>query len=153
MMKTMLAAALGLGLGLGLTGCSSDGQTSVLPNPDGNLQRTSAEFAADAAKRQYEAEAPRDKATDARAQYEIMTHRIDIVNLADADWSDVEVWINHEYVVYLPSMQKMVDEKLDYEMFFDRDGHHFESKGGANPLQSIEIYRDGKMYDVTATAE
>ncbi len=149
MIKGLMIAALGLAL----VGCSSDGQTSMLPNPDGNLRRTSAEFAADAAKRQYEAEAPCNKATDARAEYEIMTHRIDLVNLADADWSNVEVWINHEYVVYLPVMQKMVDEKLDYEMFFDRDGHHFETKGGATPLQSIQIYRDGKMWDVTATAD
>jgi hypothetical protein len=149
MIKTLLVTALGLGL----VGCSSDGQTSLLPNPDGNMQRTSAEFAADAAKRNYEAEAPREKAQDARAEYEIMTHRIDLVNLANGDWSNVEVWINHEYVVYIPVMQKMVDEKLDYEMFFDRDGHHFETKGGATPLQSLQIYRDGTMYDVTATAD
>jgi hypothetical protein len=142
-----------LALALGLVGCSTDGQTSLIPNPDGNLQRTSAQFAADAAKRSFEASAPSEKATDARAQYDIMAHRIDLVNLANADWSNVEVWINHNYVVFLPSMQKMVDEKLDYEMFFDRDGNHFATQGGANPLQSLQIYHDGTMYDVTATAD
>jgi hypothetical protein len=140
-------------LGLGLVGCSTDGQTSLIPNPDGNLNKSSTEFAADAAKRNYEADAPRGDSTEARGQYELMSKRLDVVNLANADWNGVEVWINHLYVVYVPSWQKMVDEKLDFTMFYDRDGHHFETLGGRNPLQTVEIYHDGKLYPVTATAE
>jgi len=56
-------------------------------------------------------------------------------------------------VLFVPALQKDTDEKLDFEMFFDRDGHHFDTDGGKNPLQAIEIFHDGKMYDVKATPD
>jgi hypothetical protein len=82
-----------------------------------------------------------------------MSKRLDVVNLAGADWKDVEVWINHLYVVYVPTWQQMEDKKFDFTMFYDRDGNHFETHGGEYPLQTVEIYHDGKLIQVTATAE
>ena len=75
------------------------------------------------------------------------------VNLSDADWSGVEVWINQKYVLLVPSMPRNIAERLDFTMFFDHDGHHFDTQGGKNPLQSLEIYRDGKMFTVPATLD
>jgi hypothetical protein len=34
-------------------------------------------------------------------------------------------------------------------MFYDQNGHHFDTKGGANPVKSLEVYRDGVLYQVT----
>lgn len=151
--RMLLGAMLALALILGAAGCASDGKPSFLPNPDPNLHKTSAELAADAAKRNYEASAPRGGLADARAQYELMSRRVDIVNLADADWDHVEVWINQNYVVFVPIMQKQEDKKLDFEMFFDRDGHHFDTDGGKNPIKTVEIFREGKMYTVRTNME
>jgi hypothetical protein len=146
---TMLAAAMALGL----AGCSTDGAPTLFPNPDANLHKNSAEFAADAAKRNYESDAPHAGNAEARAQYELTQRRVDLVNLSQDDWSNVEVWVNQKYVVFIPAMQKDVDKKLDFEMFYDRDGHHFDTQGGKNPLQSIEICMDGKVYSVKAVME
>jgi hypothetical protein len=136
--------------GLGLAGCVSDGTPALIPNPDPNLNKTSAELAADAAKRHYEADAPRGDEGEARAQYELMTKRLDLVNLSNADWSDVEVWINHTYVLFIPQVNKAEDKRLDFTLFYDQDGHHFETKEGKNPFKTLEVYKDGTMYEVTA---
>jgi hypothetical protein len=132
-------------------GCVSDGRPALFPNPDPNLRKSSAQLAADAAKRSYEADAPKGGQAAARAQYELMDHRIDLVNLSDADWDNVEVWLNHSYVVFVLKMEKNADKRLDFEMFFDRDGHHFSTVGGKTPVESLEIYRDGKMFTVPTT--
>ncbi|MDP9173400.1 MAG: hypothetical protein M3O30_05985 [Planctomycetota bacterium] len=148
----MLISATLFCLALG-SGCVSDGQPALFPNPDPNLRKTSAELAADAAKRAYESDAARGGQAAARAQYELMDHRFDLVNLSDMDWANVEVWINQKFVVFVPEMQKGVDKRLDFEMFFDKDGHHFATDGGKNPVQNLEIYRDGKIFTVPATLE
>jgi hypothetical protein len=150
-MKCCIVGSLVLmGLVFGLAGCVSDGSPSLIANPDPNLNKTSAELAADAAKRHYEADAPKGDTGEARAQYELMTKRLDLVNLSKADWSDVEIWINHEYVLFVPQMKQAEDKTLDFTLFYDQDGHHFETKKGENPLKTVEVYKDGKMYDVTA---
>jgi hypothetical protein len=131
-------------LTLTLVGCA--GRAELLPNSDKTLRKTSAQFAADAAKRSYKADAPRGGTAEARAQVGYMVKRIEIENLSDADWSDVEVWVNKKYVVFVPLMEKGVLKALPFQMLFDDAGNSFPL-----PLHvdTVEIFRDGKMYDVT----
>jgi hypothetical protein len=143
----------GFAIAAGVIGCSTDGRPSFLPNPDTNLRKTSAELAADAAKRTYEADAPRGGQAQARASFELMSHRFDLVNLDDTDWTNVEVWVNQQYVVFVPVMQTEKDKKLNFEMFYDRDGHHFDTQGGKNPIKTLEICKDGKIFTVPAEQE
>ncbi len=150
---TITGILLAAATALALAGCSSDGAPSLFPNPDANLHKNSAEFAADAAKRNYESDAPRGGAAEARAQYELSHRRIDLVNLSKEDWSNVEVWVNQKYVVFVPEMQADIDKKLDFEMFYDQDGHHFDTQGGKNPLQTLEICKDGTLYSVKAVLD
>ena len=76
-----------------------------------------------------------------------------MVNLSKNDWSNVEVWVNQKYVLFIPEMQHDVDKKLDFEMFYDRDGHHLDTQHGKYPIKTIEFCLDGKLYSVTATME
>jgi hypothetical protein len=141
----MLIGIAGLSISLAASGCATGG--------DPSLQKTSTQFAADSAKRNYEATAPRGGDPNARAQFELMQHRIDFVNLSDSDWDDTEIWLNQKYVLHLSKIGKMEDKKLDFGMFFDGDGNPFDTKGGQNPLKMIEIFRNGKMYNVTMQME
>jgi hypothetical protein len=138
-----------------IAGCGSDGQPTLVPNPDSALRKTSAELAADAAKRSYEAEAPKGEKPEARADYSLETRRFEIANLSDVDWDDVEVWVNQKYVTLIPNMVHDAGTayRVDFEMLYDRDGHHFDTDGGKTPIQTLQIFRDGKMYDVTATLD
>lgn len=134
-------------------GCTGDGRPTILPNSDPALRKTSTELAADSAKRSYEYNAPKEPQQIARAQYNIMDRCFDVANLSDSDWQNVEVWVNQKYVVYVPAFTKYSGERLNFELFYDQDGHHFATDHGANPVQCLQIYRDGKMYDVVATLE
>lgn len=82
-----------------------------------------------------------------------MDRWFDVANLSDSDWQNVEVWVNQKYVVDVPDFNKFSGERLNFELFYDQDGHHFETDRGANPVRSLQIYHDGKMYDVVATLE
>lgn len=143
---TAVVIFLALAAGAALVGC--DGEPALIPNSDVSLRKSSAMFAADAAKRHYPADAPRGGEAAARADYEPMIKQIDVVNLSDTDWEGVEVWLNGKYVVFLPKMEKEMNKIVNYQMFFDSDGHHFDSDNGKNPVQKLELVRDGKLYTV-----
>lgn len=149
----MLGTGLVVGMILVAAGCSSDGQPTLIPNSDAALRKSSTEFAADAAKRSYELEAPKGQTAQARAEYDLTYGRFELANLSNSDWSNVEVWVNEKYVLNVPVLASQCAERLDFTMFFDRDGHHFQTNRGKTPVQSLQIFHDGKMYDVVATLD
>jgi hypothetical protein len=145
---------LGLVAFLTLPGCMmEDGRPTIIPNADANLRKTSTEFAADAAKRSYESDAPKANVTIARAQYSLLEERFDLANLTNWNWKNVEVWVNQRYVVDVPQLAANSGEGLNFQMFYDNQGHHFDTDWGNNPIKSVQIYADGKMYDVVATLQ
>jgi hypothetical protein len=139
--------AVALSLGASVLGC--EGSVSLLPDADPALRKPPAVFSADAAKRQYEADAPKVQDSQSRAQYALILREIDLANISNKDWSNVEVWINGQYVVYCPSFDKKSDKCLYFTMFYDQSGHHFDTQNGQNPVKSLEVYRDGVLYQVT----
>jgi hypothetical protein len=142
-------AIVGAGL---MVGCA--GRASLLPNSDPNLRHTMAEFAADAAKRHpYKSDAPRGGDALARASVDYTFKTIQILNYSDADWSDVEIWVNQNYVCAIPNFPKGKDgaKTLTFQMFFDDKGDYFWTAGGKIRVDQLEMLRDGKMYDVKIT--
>jgi len=100
MKKIAIITVVGLGL---LAGCA--GRPSLFPNSDPALQKTSAEFAADAAKRQpYKNEAPRGGEAMGRAEYDLTFGHLQILNTSEEDWDNVEVWVNQKYVCAIPKI-------------------------------------------------
>jgi hypothetical protein len=138
---------------LAISGCTSDGRPTIIPNRDPALRKSSTEFAADAARRSYEFNAPKGQDAIARAQYNLMERQFEVANLSNSDWQNVEFWVNQKYVVTVPQFDRNTGKTLNFELFYDSDGHHFETDHGGNPVRSLQIYQDGKMYDVVATLE
>lgn len=145
MMKTIGCCVAGLIL---LAGCA--GRPSIIPNSDPALRKTSAEFAADAARRHpYKSDAPRGGDAVARAQVGYTLDQIDIENLSTEPWAGVEVWINQNYVCFVPAMAPKQLKTLPFQMFFDAAGHSFPTDNRKVLVDKIEILRDGKLYNVT----
>ena len=128
--------------------CGCAGRPTILPPSDKSLRKTSAEFAADAAKRHpYRADAPRGGEAVARAEVGYMLDQITIANLSKEDWDDVELWVNQNYVVFVPHMAAGKLETINFQMLFDDQGKSFPTHG--QMVNKLELYRGGKMYDVT----
>jgi hypothetical protein len=98
-----IAALLALIVVAGGMGCS--GRVAVMPNSDKSLRRTPAQFAAESAKRSYPADLPDAGKANARAQVAYEVDQIQVINLSEEDWNDVELWVNHKYVVHLPLVE------------------------------------------------
>lgn len=131
-----------------MVGCA--GRPSLLPNPSRDLRKSSAQLAADAAKRHpYKDGSPRGGAAIARAQVGYWANVLEVVNLSDTDWNDVEVWVNHKYVCYAPKMGRMEDKKLYFQMLFDADGLSFPTDNSVYRVETVELFMNGKLYDVT----
>ena len=140
-----------------LAGCA--GRAELFPNSDPLLRKTSAEFAADAARRfPYKADAPRGGQAKAYAEAGYFLDRLDITNLSDTDWTDAEVWINGTYVVYLPRLEPKKIKSLPFQAIYNEAGHSYPTHTGSwyNPsplmITKVELYRDGKLYDVPVRA-
>jgi hypothetical protein len=140
------AALLGVAL---LGGCA--GRTSILPNSDKALRKTSVEFAADAAKRTYPTDAPRGGEAQAQAAVDHgFLNRIEIVNLSDANWGGTELWVNEKYVVYVPEWPSRRMEQLTFAMLYDREGGSFPVNNKKLRVEKVEVFHDGKLYNVPA---
>jgi hypothetical protein len=149
-MKSWMIVVL---LSAGIWGCVGDGEPTLLPNADPALRKNALQLTSDAARRSYEASAPRGTDPQARAQYNLMSGNFELVNLSGQDWTNVEVWVNQTYVLFVPKMEMNVAKRLDFNMFYDQHAHHFATEDGKTPLQSLEIYHDGTLYTVPATME
>ncbi|HEY7086669.1 MAG TPA: hypothetical protein VH518_01190 [Tepidisphaeraceae bacterium] len=130
-----------------LAGCA--GRASILPNPDPDLRKNSSQLAADAAKRQpYKADAPRGGQASGRAQVGYWADRLEVANLSDGDWNDVEVWVNQKYVCHVPKIEKGKLVVLFFQMIFDDAGNSFPTDNSKTRVDLVELYKDGKMYDM-----
>lgn len=130
-----------------VAGCA--GRPSVLPNSDKNLRKTAAEFAADAAKRQYPATAPRGGDAQAQASVDYgFDNRLDVINLSGDTWDQVELWVNEKYVVFLPVWQTRELKRIGFRMLYDRDGLTFPTDNKRFKVDKIEVFYGGKLYNV-----
>ena len=142
---TLCALALIASLG---AGCS--GRPSMLPNKDKSLRKSSAAFAADAAKRfPYKSDAPRAGQAVARAQVGYSLNQLEVVNLSDETWTDVEIWVNEKYVVFVPQMKPKQLKVLNFQMLYDDKGRYFPINNKTVRVNRVEAYRDGQMYDIS----
>src|SRR6185437_3672535 len=147
MTRSLTIALLG-GLGLA-AGCA--GRPSLVPNSDPNLRRTSAQFAADAARRHpYKADAPRGGAAMGRAEYNLLMGTLQVLNYSDEDWDNVEIWVNRKYVCWLPKIEKGKQrvKTINFQMLYDDAGNYFWTNGGKTPVEQVELYKNGKMYSI-----
>ena len=137
-----------------MVGCTT--RPPFFPNADSDLRKSSKDFAADAANRHYEASAPRGGDADGRAEVDYGYDRIYLADTSPTDWNNCELWINKMYVIFLPKVAGNGARALtiNFASLFDASGEHFPFKstpltGTQTPVDTIEIYRGGKMYNVT----
>ena len=138
-----------LALGLMIVGCA--GRAEIFQNSEPALRHTAAEFAADSAKRfPYKADAPRGGDAQGRAQVGYWVNKLEIENLGNTDWDDVEVWVNKSYVVWLPQLKARPGKitAIPFQAMFNQDGHSFPTDNKKTLINTVEVYTGGKMYDV-----
>jgi hypothetical protein len=129
---------------LALAGCS---QPTLFANPDPNLRKSVPELKQDSATRfPYKSTAPHAFEPKARALVGYDLHRIEVVNFSDEDWSDVEVWINRQYVCHVPKLESRKLKEVHYPMLFNELGQSLPFR--KTVVRSVELYRNGTMYQV-----
>jgi hypothetical protein len=133
-------------------GCNEPG---YYPNQDPALRKPKPALRADATQRLYPAEASRVKGLAIRAQIGYMARTVDVANLTDQDFANVEIWVNGQYVCYLPKMEKGVLKSIPWDALYDREGKHPPTEGPAARafvVNTVELYTDmgngAKLYDV-----
>jgi hypothetical protein len=134
-----------------LAGCA--GRPSLIPNSDPSLNKTSAQFASDAAKRHpFNAALPNGGTAKGRAQVGYGRDTIEIVNLGTEDWQNVELWANRKYVVFVPRIRAGADRvtTVNFQMMFDDKGKYFplDNATPERMVRQLEIVRDGSIYTV-----
>lgn len=143
----ILTSLLVLASLLAAVGCA--GRPSLIPNSDPALRKTSAQFAADAAKRHpFKTDAPSAGQAVARAEVDYMLNEIDVANLSQEDWEEVELWVNRSYVVHLPHMTHGKQVSIPFQMLYDDKGNYIPTSKLALKVCKLEAYMGGKMYEI-----
>jgi hypothetical protein len=145
----MLQVALTfVGLSVAMVGCTK--QATFFANSDPALNRKPAEFSADAANRHpFKADLPKAGAADGVARLDYTLEVVQLTNLSSEQWDEVEVWVNGKYVVYVPKIEAGRLRTLNFKMFYDGRGNTIpKSVNGQPRIQSVQILRNGAIYDV-----
>jgi hypothetical protein len=131
-----------------LVGCA--GRVSIMPNSDPTLRRTPSQFAAEAAKKTYRTDLADGGTAEARAQVAYDVDQIQILNLSSEDWSDVELWVNHKYVVHVPRLEagKKKVKTLTFLMLYDDQGNPFPRNNMKQRIDSLEMVKGEKKYQI-----
>jgi hypothetical protein len=131
-----------------LVGCS--GRVAIMPNSDKALNMTPAQFASDAAKRPYQADLPSGGEAEALAQVAYEVDQIQLLNLSDEDWTDLEIWVNKKYVVHVPRLEagKKRVKTITFLMLYDDNGNPFPSNNKKQLIETLEMVKDGTKYSI-----
>ena len=134
-----------------LAGCS--GRPSLIPNSDPSLRKSSAQFSADAAKRHpFKFDLPAAGEAQGRAQVGYGVDAVEVVNLSNEDWNDVEIWVNRTHVVHVPKIKagRGRTTTLNFQMLFDANGHYFpvDNSRRERMVRQIEVVRNGQVYTI-----
>jgi hypothetical protein len=138
----------GVAGGVAVTGCTT--RPPFLTNADPALRKSAATFAADAAHRSYEADAPNGGHAQGTNEVDYGIDRLTIVNTSNDDWNDVEIWLNKKYVIMVPQIPAHAAraEMISFKTIYDQNGNYFPLDSSVTPIDTIEMYRDGKMYSL-----
>lgn len=137
-----------------IAGCETN-STTLIPNPDSDLNKSMAKFTADAAARKYPTTQPSPGAATSPTQLQQAPFRgevdyqlrvINIANLSDTTWNNVEVWANGKYVCFVPSFPARMQRGIAFRILFSPNGDRPPLKGLW--LQKVELLKDGVLYSV-----
>lgn len=131
-----------------LAGCTT--RPAYFPNADPALRKDQWQFAADARTRHYEANAPRGGMADGGVEIDYAVRRLNLVNSSPTDWTNVEIWVDKKYVIFVPRVLAHAQraELLDFNTIFDQGGRPLPPDISTTPINTVEMFRDGKMYDL-----
>ena len=147
MKSSAITVLIGLML-VAFVGCA--GRSELLPNKNPALRKTAAEFAADSAKRfPYKSAAPRGGTAKARAQVAYTLNKLEIVNLSDDQWDGVEIWVNAEYVIYIPSLKPHELQSIPFQAIYNDQGKSFPTDNSKVLVNKVEVFTGDKMWDVS----
>ena len=152
MMRTMQIGVAVFGLSLAAVGgCAK--HATVFPNSDPALNRKPTEFSSDAANRHpFKSDLPKAGPADGVARLDYTQETVQLANLSNETWEDVEVWVNGKYVVHVPKIEAGRLRTLNFKMFYDGRGNTIPKSVGAKPrIESVKILRNGAIYDVRST--
>ncbi len=147
------AVCTALSLLIIIAGCMD--RATIFNNPDPQLHKPISAFRSVALDRfPYKADAPREREIRARAQVGYHFNRLEVVNFTEGDWENVELWVNRKYVCLVPKMQSRKLKEIHFPTLMDEKGNSFpmNSNKSEDIIRSVEVYRDGKMYQVAVEA-
>jgi hypothetical protein len=134
------------GLLFAAVGCESP---TLIPNPDPELRKTSAQLAADSAKRfPYKSDTPRAEGLTSRAEVNYDLKKLSVVNLSKQEWHNVELWVNQQYCIFIPDWKDRELKRLDFKMIFDDGGNYFPLDNSSIRVLKVEALMDGKVYNI-----
>jgi hypothetical protein len=130
-------------------GAGCQGRGALIPPTDPDLKKTAAQFAADSAKRSYPANAERGGELQAMASIDYgVFNRVEIMNLSDEAYDDVEIWMNEKYVFHASKWPAHSLKKVNFATLYDRDGEPFPMDNRKTRISKIEVLKDGKLFNV-----
>lgn len=143
----MAAGVLGVvGVLGGVLGC--DNTPGIMPQSDPALRGAPTKFAQAASGLSYPESARTTEELTARAQVGHALNVVQVANLSRQDWTDVQVWVNQQYVISVPSIPAGTLRTLSFHLLFDPQGKPFPIDNRSVQVNKVEVLLGGQLYNV-----
>lgn len=127
-----------------LAGCRN---ATLFPNTDGTLNKPAKEFADDAQTRfPYPATLDHVGAIKGLAEIGYDANVINLGNYSGAAWTDVDLWVNKQYVLHLATVESDKAKLIPFKLFYNDSAQHFPENG--TYVKTLELKKDGVIYAV-----
>ncbi len=130
---------------IGAAGCTKN--ATVLPNADATLNKSAAQFRAEAAAvHPFPADAPVVGEIAGRANVGYTYNQITVTNFSGTDWVDVQIWLNGQYVVPIERIETGTIRRLSFKFFYNEVGERFPLSNRVTRVESMDIFVNGVRY-------
>jgi len=135
-----------------VVGCKIE-RATIIPSDVPSLNRPATQLSRDAVARfPFPADFERGGEIAARAEVGYSINSINLLNYTGQNWTDVDLWINRQYVVNLSDVPTGKLVSINFKHLFSDQGVHFPTDNSVIKVRRVELRQGIRIFDVPVQA-
>jgi hypothetical protein len=133
-------------------GCKIE-RATILPSDVPSLNRPASQLASDAKARfPFPIDFERGGETAGRVEVGYSLNSLNLLNYSGQPWTDVDLWINRQYVVNLSNVPSNKLIAINFKHLFNESGSHFPTNNRLMKVQRVELRQGVRVFDLPVQA-
>jgi len=135
-----------------LVGCKIE-RATIIPSDIPSLNKPATQLAREAQLRfPFPVDLERGGEIAGRAEIGYSLNSISLLNFSGQTWTDVDLWINREYVVNLAEVPSNKLITINFKHLFNEQGVHYPTRNVQTKVAKVELRQGVRVFDLPSQA-